>query len=177
MKPTIYIISLFLNLLLGSCNKNCNDEVCPCNSLKLILNYNFNSSSNNSFPLKQIDNFHVIIYNNKLNDTVSSYNLSYWQYEKGDYKKLEIIIQGELNNSEFNDYKNFTYYIINEELNHIDSISNIDFDYSKISCNKQQNDTWCEDTECMEFDESSLKFKFNNKEYKINDLPITINFD
>ena len=175
MKTILYIISLILNILLNSCNKNCNEEVCPCNSLKLILHYNFNPSLSNSFPLQQKDNFHVIIYNNELNDTVSSYNFSQWQYEKGDYRKLEIVIQGELINSEFNDYQNFTYFIVNEELDYIDSINNIDFNYSKIRCNKQQIDTYCEDTECMNFDESSFKFTLNNKEYKIHDLPITIN--
>ena len=177
MKTTLYIIALILNLLFFSCDRGCDEETCLCKTINLVFYYNFSDSSNNSFPLEQMDNFQVIVFNNKLMDTVYSYKLVNPLYAQDAFKKLEIVIEGELNSSSNKYYNDLTYYILNKELGYIDSIYSFEFNYSIIRCNKQKNGNYCGDPKCMDIDESSAKFYFNNKQYKFSDLPITINYD
>jgi len=177
MKPKKipYLITITF-LILSSCNKDCKEEICPCNSLKIIMKYNFDESSTNSFPIQQVDKFKVLVINKNTDDTISIYSLDHWLYGEGNYRQLEIVISGELNNSKFNDYTNLSYYIVNKELNIADSITNIKFNYSIIDCEKQQKDNYCLANQCLEFDKKSFAFCYNGTNFSLDDLPININY-
>src|SRR4030042_2138278 len=118
MKKDKLLFLFILFLMLFSCRENCLDEVCQCTPIEIILEYNFNPSSSISFPVTQIDNFEVFIVNISMEDTVTYSNLSNWKYETGYNRKVSIFIYGELSPSEYNDYKNFTYYVVNQDLNY-----------------------------------------------------------
>jgi hypothetical protein len=160
----IRILIIGLIFLNSSCISDCDEEVCICNAMGLQINYNFDTTTQKYFPASSITDFELMIYHNVLRDTLNKSKMSpNWFNENGAYQEFSIDIPGEVNIDEltpYDDYENLTYFIVNRDLNYIDSITNITVEHSStISCNEQRGADFCTDAECKEFDYSSLSFQ------------------
>ena len=171
MKTKIFLITVMVSLLLTSCSYFACVEECICEPIKLQIYYNFDQTTGNCFPLTEQNNFREILYNANLKETTRSFT-SPFEYNPDNYKVWYVFIWGELKESKYNDYTNVTFYIKNEKLGYVDSITDISYNYSKYWCDSP----FCNDLQCKNFIDSTITFKFNNKTYKLSDMPIVVNY-
>jgi len=156
-----------------SCEKvNCVDEVCSCPQIDIVIaEYCFDDSDSSCFTANQLDNFRFYSYDLATADTLVTGTLARKDVNQTNKAEFNLTL---LTEEAYGNFNSANYYIINPEINYLDSLTEFKFEYVLYDCNESGRVTSCHSYSCMDIDLKSIAFLWNGESVVYEDLPLQI---